>query len=89
MNTFISVSLLLAIVGATWRMSGLLTEIKLTLQKLRHLPAQVDHIEKHMMMSEEDMNNLFGAYRASGDPARMQEFVRRTRYVPYKKPEEP
>lgn len=88
MNTFVSVTVLVALVGATARLSSLLTKIETKLERLRHLPAQVDHMEMHLVSSEEDLNNLFAAVRAQADPARLADFMRRTRYLPYRKPEE-
>jgi hypothetical protein len=82
-DTAVSIGLLITIIGATWRLSSLLTEIKLRLDKLKSTPARLQHIENHLMAFEEDINNLWAAVRAGPDASKILGNTRRSQFKPF------
>lgn len=87
MDSYISIAVLIAVIGGIWKLSALLQDIKNKLHSLRHVPARQTHIENHLLMFEEDVNNLFAAVRAQADPDRLFEFTRRTRFKAWVDPD--
>lgn len=86
--SWISVSLLLVLISATWWLGRLLGKIemalfqlKMSLDRLKHTPARLSHIENHMMALEEDLNNLWAAVR-SGEGVKILPQTRRSVYRP-------
>ena len=88
MNSAVSLTLLLTIIGAVWSLARFFGRIERKLDKLRHVPAHISHIERFMIMQEEDMNNIFGSLRAGVDVTKLHDLTRRTRYIPYAIPED-
>lgn len=91
-QTWVSFGLVLVLIGATWwlgRMLGKieigLLELKNSLDRLKSTPARLAHMENHMMMLEEDINNLFAAVRSGkGD---LLPSMRRSSYKPLDLPD--
>lgn len=79
-NSAISLGLMVVLAGLIWRASSLLADIKHALRKLRYVPARLDHIEDHLLLFEEDVNNLFGAVRAGDESGKLHELTRRSRF---------
>jgi len=82
-DTYISVVLLIAVVGAAVKITLLLAEIKFELKGVRRMGKQVAHMESHLLLFEEDVNNLFGALRSMDTPEKLPELTRRARFRPF------
>jgi hypothetical protein len=74
-DTAVSVGFLVILVGATWRLAVLLTEIKQSLKELASMPKQLKNLSNRLQAVEVDLNNLFAAVRTE-DPAKLFEVMR-------------
>lgn len=88
-STYVSIGLLLALVGGVWWLGRLLGKIEMTLyqlkvslERLRTVPSRLGHLENHAMALEEDLNNLWAAMRAGPDAAKLLPQTRRSIYRP-------
>lgn len=66
-NTLISVGTVLVLIGASWRLSALLTRIDARLERLDKMPERMTAVEGHVRNLEIDVSNLWAAYRGD-DP---------------------
>lgn len=93
-DSVVSIALLIAIVGAAIRLSAVLTELRLEVKRLRQemvdgtasirkVSNSVRHLENHLIMFEEDVNNLFAAVRANPHGERALEITRKSRFMPH------
>lgn len=74
-DTAVSIGFLLILVGGTWRLAVLLTEIKQGLKELAGTPKQLKVVSRRLQAVEVDLNNLFAAVRTE-DPAKLFEVMR-------------
>jgi hypothetical protein len=74
-DTAVSIGFLLILVGGTWRLAVLLTEIKQGLKELAGTPKQLRVVSSRLQAVEADLNNLFAAVRAE-DPSKLFEVMR-------------
>lgn len=92
-NSVISIGLTIAVVGAAVKITSVLTELKTELRRvanelisngttIKATRATTRHIENHLLMFEEDVNNLFAAVRAVGSEDKLRELTRKSRFKP-------
>lgn len=69
-ESFVSIGLLIVVIGAAWKLAGLLTRIDLRVQSvadaqkpLETVPSRVGNLETRMDRAEEDINDLWAETR--------------------------
>lgn len=79
---FISIGLAIVVIGALWKLSSLLTEIKLKLDHLALTAPRLTHIEHYLLENEADINFLFGCVRKLTGDGSVE--PRKSRFRPFR-----